>query len=299
MTAFYINDLTRAFITVSGDDRYEFLQGLISNDIEKCREGHAIWAALLTPQGKFLYDFFVFPQQETLVIDCHKDEMMPLGQLLRKYQLRSDIQLGIDQSLSCVLLMEDWGFKGDGCVLPAEGGVVYSDPRNSQLGYRFVGNSDAFLKYHQSIDEKPKEVYEAVRIEAGIPDGSQDIEKNKGLLLEYGFDELNGVDWNKGCYMGQELTARTKYRALIKKRLMIIKPVSGAMSNMVRSGEMIRAGDKDIGHVRSVSENTALAFIRLDRMEKAQNDQMPFMVGEAEVLIEYPGWIKEENSTSV
>ncbi|MTI10420.1 CAF17-like 4Fe-4S cluster assembly/insertion protein YgfZ [Curvivirga aplysinae] len=292
MEASYVIDSTRAFITISGDDRFEFLQGLISNDVEKCRDGYAIWAALLTPQGKFLYDFFVISREDSLLIDCHKDEMMPLGQLLRKYQLRSDIQLGIDQSVSSLLLLGDWAFEDVDYGFVVEGGVIYSDPRSPKLGYRFIGNKDEFLDNNQSAKLDLKETYDTIRIEAGIPDGSQDIEKNKGLLLEYGFDELNGVDWQKGCYMGQELTARTKYRALIKKRLMTVKPVSGNFSHSVHSGDAIYAGEKEIGSIRSVSKSTALAFVRLDRMDKAVNDHTPFMIGETEVLINNPSWLQ-------
>lgn len=293
MTASYIIDETRAFITISGEDRFEFLQGLISNDVEKCLDGHVIWSALLTPQGKFLHDFFVIPRGDQLVIECDKDEMMSLGQLLRKYQLRSNIQMGIDSSSSSLILLGEWE-AGDNSISSADrDGILFVDPRDPALGSRFVGEIKSFLSKHTEAEQKEKSTYDDMRIHLGIPDGTRDIEKNKGLLLEYGFEELNGVDWDKGCYMGQELTARTKYRALIKKRLMVVKPADHDDWDVnLKLGDSILANAKEIGQLRSVGQKEALAFIRLDRMEKAQEEGHVFLISDQEVVIHSPSWFK-------
>ena len=295
MTPKYLIDSSRGFITVSGKDRFEFLQGLISNDVEKCRDGKAIWAAILTPQGKFLYDFYVFPRGEQLVLDCHKDELMPLGQLLRKYQLRSEIQLGIDSQTVSILLLGDWGFNGDNDVSDFCNGALMPDPRDARLGYRYAGSKDDFLKENNDKEVFDKKQYDQIRISLGIPDGPVDIEKNKGLLLEYGFDELHGVDWQKGCYMGQELTARTKYRALIKKRLMNISLVDQQTQEPIEYGAEIKAGDTLIGEIRSELDGNGLAFIRLDRMEKALEQGIAFTVSGREISITAPIWVQEKD----
>lgn len=258
----YVKLENRGFITLAGKDRYEFLQGLVSNDVEKCKQGQAIWTAILTPQGKFLYDFFVFEREEQLVIECDKNQLMELGQLIRKYQLRSEVQMGIDAKSAAYVYFNSSSTKfGDALT-------VFNDPRHVELGMRIVGPDEDILATMETLGAEASsyEPLENLRISLGIPDGQKDIEQGRGLLLEYGFEELDGVDWDKGCYMGQELTARTKYRALIKKKLVIVEPVSGAWEEKPSSDSEIILNGKSIGNVRSVGDDKALAFVKLDRL---------------------------------
>ncbi len=285
----------RSLITISGPDRFDFLQGLITNDVEKCKGGKAIWSALLTAQGKFLYDFFVFEREDQLVIDCYQDDLMPLGQLLRKYKLRSDISMGIDsentvaiiwpEELENLISIENINIEENSNV------IIFEDPRHDQLGYRIVGNPNTLENLCDTCGFVMRNIsyHENLRVILGIPDGRKDIEHSKGLLREYGFDELGGIDWNKGCYMGQELTARTKYRALIKKRLL---PISGDdWPENIQKGDKILSGEKEIGEVRTVGNNTALAFIKLDRWHDALAAKVQPKVLGCDVFVKIPDWL--------
>ena len=213
----------RGVLAVGGPDRVDFLQGLISNDTTKVAPGHAIWAALLTPQGRFLNDMFVTDGGEgTLLLETERERAPALAKKLALYKLRSRVTVE-DRSAAMEVAVV---FGEDATrLLPMEGAVAFADPRLPELGLRVLAPAGqaASLLAARGAAPMPFEAYDALRLRLGVPDGSRDLPVEKALLLENGFDELNGVDWNKGCYMGQELTARTKYRALIRKRLFPVK----------------------------------------------------------------------------
>ncbi|MDX1737550.1 MAG: folate-binding protein [Alphaproteobacteria bacterium] len=290
----------RCLIRIDGEDRYDFLQGLVSNDVEKCRDSKVVWSAILTPQGKFLYDFFVYEYDGALLLECEKENMMPLGQLLRKYQLRSDIKLGIENALSVILLDDQSDIsvicedeiKSKGDLKAFDKGLIFIDPRHEELGKRLVIRKEELESIAFENDPMIVDAYTQKRVSKCIPEGNVDIIREKGLLLEYGFDELGGVDWRKGCFMGQELTARTKYRALIKKRLVVIRPMDGNEGfDSVLSGDSVMLADKAIGDVRTKSSDAALAFIDLRKMDDGLRTGKTAKVGECGVNIEIPEWI--------
>src|SRR5439155_9535939 len=227
----------RGLLAVAGEDRRAFLQGLVSNDIEKVSAARAIYAALLTAQGKYLHDFFVVALGETLLLDAEAARLADLQRRLGLYRLRAKVTLapaagdlavfaafGRD-ALSALDLP-----KQPGAAAPFAGGIAFVDPRLAALGARIVAPSERGTAGLRALGfaEAPFASYDRLRLEHGIADGSRDLIVEKAILLESGFDELNGVDWEKGCYIGQELTARTKYRGLIKKRLMAVR-VDGAL----------------------------------------------------------------------
>ncbi|NMM45855.1 folate-binding protein YgfZ [Rhodospirillaceae bacterium KN72] len=271
----------RGVITVSGADRVNFLQGLVSNDIDPAADGTAVWAAFLTPQGKFRHDFFVIGRNDTLFLDCEGgDRLMDLGQSLRRYVLRAKVALGIQQGWSCFTL---WG--PDAMLPSLSDGIGFADPRLPELGFRIVGPSDAVRTALAAagIAETTALEWHKHRIALGAPDGSRDMQPEKATLLENGFDELHGVDWKKGCYMGQELTARTKYRGLVKKRLLPVR-IDGSD---VSEGSQILADGKDAGTLYSVAGDRGLALIRLDALKK----EAALTVGSAALHPEIPDWI--------
>src|ERR1700689_1905233 len=200
----------RGFLRLSGPDRLTFLQGLVSNDVTKVAPGHAVYSCLLTPQGKFLHDFFLIADGDSLLIECEADRRAALAQRLRTYKLRSKIEIAE---------VEYGVFAG---ALSVEGAIAYPDPRTAALGMRVLSSSDL------EGSPLPFETYDRLRISLAVPDGSRDMEVGKAILLENNIDLLNGVAWDKGCYTGQELTARTRYRGLIKKRLVPIR-IAGAV----------------------------------------------------------------------
>ena len=259
----------RGVLAVLGEDRVAFLQGLVSNDVERVALDRAVYSALLTPQGKFLLDFVMASDGDRLLLECEADRLADLYKKLRVYKLRSKVEL-VDVSAD----FRSYAAFGDGVLealgLPDEpgagiaclGGLALTDPRLATMGARLIlpaASDTASLGLEPGTEEE----YDAHRIPRGVPDGARDMEVDKTVLLEAGFDELNGVDWKKGCYMGQELTARTKYRGLVKRRLM---PIT-ADGPMPSPGTQITKDGRDAGDIRSVQGGMAMAMIRLNMLE--------------------------------
>jgi len=290
----YVMMPSRGLILIGGADRTEFLQGLISNDIRRATADHAIWAALLTPQGKYLHDFFVVEIDGHYVVDCEADRLMDLGSRLSKYKLRSQIDLGIGEDYGVAVLpgaaaLDRAGLPADpGAARALDGGVLYVDPRHSEAGARAILPKDDAKATLEALgfESGTPDDYDRVRLLLGLPDGSRDLVVEKSILLESNFDELNGVDWDKGCYMGQELTARTKYRGLIKKRMMPVD-VEGPLPD---AGTEILLDDKNAGEMRSGFDGHGIALLRLEQAEKALKGEGRLVAGEATLTPRKPDW---------
>ncbi|WP_298285690.1 folate-binding protein YgfZ [Acidocella sp.] len=236
----------RAVLSIQGPDRVAFLNGLVSNDAAKAAPGRAVWAALLTPQGRYLTDFFIFAAEDALLLDIKRADGALLLQKLRRFRLRMAVEIsGLD---------EDWHVQAAWDGPPPAAPHAAPDPRLPEAGFRLLVRTPLPATATAAH-------YAAHRIALGLPDGAPDLEPEKTLLLEAGFDELHGVDWAKGCYMGQELTARTKYRGLVKRRLV---PV--ALSAPLASGTLIYAGDTEVGRMGSGVEGAGLAMLRVEAL---------------------------------
>jgi len=273
LKASLLND--RGVLTAEGPDAREFLQGLISNDIEKVTPERAIYAALLTPQGKYLFDFFVSQAGERLLFDCERGRLPDLQKRLRIYKLRAQADLeDVSEDFAVAAL---WGADAPavaglgteaGTAKPLDDGTLIVDPRLSEAGLRLIvarkRAAEIFEGFGAAIGDATD--YDRHRLALGLPDASRDLVVDKAILLESGFDELNGVDWNKGCYMGQELTARTKYRGLVKKRLVPVAIDGPAPA----PGTPLKVGDRDVGEMRSSKEGIGLALVKLDAIESGE-----------------------------
>ena len=286
---------SRGLITVGGEDRVEFLQGLISNDIRRVAPDRAIWAALLTPQGKYLHDFFVTEIGGVFFLDCERPRLMDLGQRLSRYKLRAKVDFGIaDKHVVAVLpgkaALGRAGLPAEpGAARTVSGGVIYADPRLAEAGARAVlpkEGGEAVLREMGFVPGKAAD-YETLRLGLGLPDGSRDLVVEKSILLESNFEELHGVDWNKGCYMGQELTARTKYRGLVKKRLLPVDIAGDAPP----PGTQILLGGKDAGELRTAADGKGLALLRLDQLERALQGAGVLTAGDATLTPRKPDWV--------
>ncbi|MCZ8278905.1 MAG: folate-binding protein [Acetobacteraceae bacterium] len=259
----------RAVLEISGEDRVAFLQGLVSNDVTKARADQAVWAALLTPQGKWLADFFVITTNDVLLLDVEAAQLAMLIQRLSRFKLRAKVALR-DASA-------DWRVHaawGEGT--PAEG-LAARDPRLPEAGWRVLAGT--ILPTNASATD-----YAAHRLSLGLPDGSQDMEAEKSVLLEGGFDELNGISWTKGCYMGQELTARTRYRGLLKRRLV---PVTIDGPAPGRGTPVVTADGAEAGEMRSSQGAQGLALLRFEWLDKGA-----LMAGGARLTPQPPPWMK-------
>lgn len=287
----------RGLLTIAGEDRRTFLQGLVSNDVTKVAPDRAVWAALLTPQGKFLHDMVIVEMGETLFLEAEQARLDDLKTRLSRYRLRAKVQIAIAEgwevaavfgagAAACLGLPENVA----GAVLPLPGGdgdgIAFTDPRLAGAPLRVIAPTERAAAVLADLGAVPagRDDYEALRIGLGLPDGSRDIEVEKGLLLESGFDELNGVDFKKGCYVGQELTARTKYRGLTKKRLL---PLTLPPGHTAAPGTpLLTADGKEAGEVRTSVSGRALALVRLEHREA------PLTADGVAVTVELPDWVR-------
>jgi len=273
--ASYVRLEDRGLLALRGDDRVEFLQGLTSNDVTAAGPSRAIHTAFLTPQGKYLHDFFVLSLGDVLLLDCEAQRRADLARRLTMYRLRSRVEIADETDAWAVAAVFGPGATDalgggtvPGAAIPFAGGSAFVDPRLADLGCRVVlpaERADERLS-GAGLEATAREAWEAHRLALGVPDGSRDVEVEKATLLEAGFDELNGIAWKKGCYMGQELTARTKYRGLVKRRLVPVRlegPPPAPGTAVMRDG-------KPVGELRSGlalgSGGLALASIRLDAL---------------------------------
>lgn len=290
----YIELKNRGVLSVSGPDARKFLQGLISNDVEKVSEERAIHAAFLTAQGKYLFDFFIAEVGGALLLDCEADRLADFQKRLKLYKLRSDVTVEDVSANFTVLAVtgEDaskaFGLEdGAGVAKAAGGGAVFTDPRHAGLGARAIIGADMLADFiaTSGLTEGTLDAYDLARIKLGVPDGSRDMQLEKTILLEAGFDELNGVDWKKGCYMGQELTARTKYRGLVKRRLMPVRILDG---DMPAPGTPVMRDEREVGEIRSGAGTMALAMLRVNVLEDLEHAVLS--AGGSTLLPEKPDW---------
>lgn len=286
--AFFTLLSNRAMVAVRGDDRAAFLQGMISNDVHRTEESRAIWTAFLTPQGKFLHEFFVVPFGDALLLECERARRDDLIARLSRYRLRAKVNIAPEDGLGVGVA---WGpdaaqtlkmADGPDTVAHRNGGVLYADPRLPAAGIRFALPADQ--ADHLGLEKKPSAAYDRHRIQLGLPDGDRDMEVEKALLLENGFKELHGVDFDKGCYIGQELTARTHHRALIKKRLMPVT-IEGATPP---PGTALMFDGRDAGEMKSTIGDQGLALVRLEAWKGVNT----LTAGDARVTPVKPDWME-------
>jgi len=259
---FYVSLPNRGLIHIEGEDRKPFLQGLISNDIMKATPGKLLYSCLLTPQGKFLHDFFVHEGDGFLLLDCEGGERArDLYDRLMKFRLRAKVKLSVEESNSVYAILPPSIPPVNGGEQPEKSppaswgawGGPLPDPRDDVLGLRTFEKPD--------LEEQPFETWDRVRIQHCIPDGSRDMKIESSTLLECRIDKLNGIDWDKGCYMGQELTARMKYRGLAKRHLYTVtfKGEAPAPFSDLPNGGSMRSSCGDIGiALLKDGENTCL-----------------------------------------
>lgn len=280
----------RAVLTLTGEDREHFLQGLISNDVRQISAERAIYAALLTPQGKFLHEMVVSAVGHAFWIDTERARRADLLRRLGMYRLRAKVSLADAGDTLAVAAVFGPGAAAAfglpetaGAAVSAGNGVALVDPRHAGLGVRLIlptteiGPALAGLGVPPAADGD----YERLRLACGVPDGSRDIEVERGVLLEHGFEALNGVDFNKGCYIGQELTARTKYRGLVKRRLARVS--LGGPAPGPGPGTPIMLGDREAGELRTSFDGSGLALLRLDKLEEAASSGASLLAGNVKI----------------
>lgn len=284
----------RGVVRVAGEDKCDFLQNIITNDVSRVSETNAIWAALLTPQGKYLHDFFVIGSGDALMLDCERDRSADLVERLKRYKLRSKVEISEvsgDWAVAALMGAEAdanalVGFEGRGG--PFAGGICYVDPRYGAMGARLlVPRGEVAQLLTAGFEQVEPDVFEYTRLCMGLPDGSRDLAVDKALPMENGFDALNGIDWNKGCYVGQEMTARMRYRANARRQLVPVAidgPVPGC-------GTAVMLDQREVGEMRSSARDIGLALLRIDALETLHGGEGALKAGASTLMPLRPPWL--------
>jgi hypothetical protein len=252
----------RALIRLAGDDVRGFLQGLVTNDTALLSPERPLWAALLSAQGKVLFDFLLWADGDDVLVDCEAGRRDDLARRLQLYRLRRPITIAAEDGLAV-----HWS---------PDGGAGVADPRLPALGRRWLAPAgEAAQGYH------------ARRVALGVPEGAADLGIDKTLWLEANAAELGGVSFTKGCYVGQENTARMHYRSNVRRRILPLSGVDGA------SPGPVMAGDREAGELRGVTGDHGLAWMRLDHVDR------PLTLDGRAVTLAWPQWLPRAAEVAV
>ena len=283
----------RGILFINGVDAKEFLQNLITNDIEKVLDTNSCFASLLTPQGKFLYDFIIVKHKNGYFLDCEKSQIESLYKQLIIYKLRSNIEI---MNLSNEFVVASFSYEKflsfneakdiPGNTFKYEEDPIILDPRNKNLGARFIINLEKLYLSLKKLELKDtnKEEYYELSHKLGIPQNNMNKLQNKLFGIECNFEELNGIDFKKGCYIGQENTSRIKLKNKLSKRLLPIKLIEGELIE----GAFIYNNDIDIGKILI---NSAYPFGLIKYLSESFNEETKFKSENAVLKIKKPQWI--------
>tara|TARA_B100000123_G_scaffold25994_1_gene17929 strand:- start:215 stop:1066 length:852 start_codon:yes stop_codon:yes gene_type:complete len=271
----------RGIILIEGKDRFKFIQGIISNDIELLRKKPSIYSSLLTPQGKFQYDFFISNFKEKFYLECDISAQEELISKFMMFKLRLDVKVSINSDYNIILSKKKLNFS------ERNSSSIFSfyDPRfDNSFFSRTYADSNFLNEIKKKYVEINENRYQTLRLNNCIPDFSIDAIKAKSLLLEMRFDELNGISWTKGCYMGQEITARMKHRNIVKKK--IFKVLIDFRSNLKNE---ITLENETVGKLTSHNKKDGIAF--LDTKALSNLNTKSFFSGDSKIIIQEPWWV--------
>jgi len=265
---YFFHHLNSRFFEISGKDSKSFIQNLITNDIEKCKDGNIIYSCLLTPQGKFLADFFIFNLNEKYFFETNDKFYNILLGRLKIYKLRSEIEIKeINNLYSYSLFNIDYN---------DDYNIYLNDPRNINLGKKLITNKKISIE-KDNLKEINEIEYHEILIQNTAPYSPFDMLENKSLLLENNFDSLNAIDWDKGCYVGQEITARMKYRGLLKKKLYSLKIKIGD----ILEGDELIVENKKIGTIISKANSNIFAVLNINFVNELKNNNKNLVINDS------------------
>jgi folate-binding protein YgfZ len=275
MTVFKASVLgDRAVLRLSGKDRTSFLQGLVTADVAGLAAGEARWAALLTPQGKILFDFLVLEQGDAYLLDCARQQLEELKKRLVFYKLRAALTIEPVSGMRVAAL-------APGASLDTPSTVVFADPRLYEMGNRAIISDD----YASAMGDGDACEYRARRIALAIPDTIEDIGSGELFPHEANLDQLGGVSFSKGCYVGQEVVSRMEHRGTARSRILPVTADAPLATGSVTSGS-----GRSLGRILSTADRRGLALIRLDRLAEAIEAGDPIRAGGSAIKVERPGW---------
>lgn len=269
--------LDRGVLRIGGADAHKLLQGVITNDLDRMQGDAAIHAGLLSPQGKILFEFLVVAQGGGFLIEARKDALAELAKRLGFYRLRADVEIVPAPEFTVAAA---W----DGTPHLPEGAIAFIDPRLPELGSRVLLPAGADLR-DLACAEVSEDDYHARRITLGVPEGGRDYTLGDTYPHEALLDQLNGVDFQKGCFIGQEVVSRMQHRGTTRKRVV---PVEGDAP--LRVGSDVTAGALPIGTIGSADGTRGLALLRLDRAADAVSKGTPLKAGDVTLTLRRPAF---------
>ena len=285
----------RGFIQVNGPEAKDFLQNIVTNDIEKITDSSTVFSSILTPQGKYLFEFFVLKLKDSYLLECEKKSTAEIIKLLKFYKLRSKVDF-IDLSekyIAAVISLEK--FKevngsnlSKGSTTKYREDPVYIDPRNDKLGAKIISKLEnihlTIKKLNLKITDKKK--YYTRSFELGIPQIELSKLKGKIFGIENNLDELNGIDFKKGCYIGQENTSRIKLRNKLRRRILPIQKIIGEISE----NDIIKYKGSEIGKIL-IDKPYLFALVKVVEPDLKEFTNIELICGKSKVKILKPEWI--------
>ena len=285
----------RGFIQINGPEAKDFLQNIVTNDIEKVTSNATAFSSILTPQGKYLFEFFVLKLKDSYLLECEKKSTTEIIKLLNFYKLRSKIDLTdlSEKYVAAVISLEK--FKeinnsglSTGSTTNYREDPVYIDPRNEKLGAKIISKLEnihlTIKKLNLKIADKKK--YYGKSFELGIPQSDLNKLKNKIFGIENNLDELNGIDFKKGCYIGQENTSRIKLRNKLRRRILPVQEISGELSE----NDIIKFKNNEIGKI-IIDKPYAFALVKVIEPDLKEFANIELICGKSKVKILKPEWI--------
>ena len=278
MTGLTAYDDSRRVIRVAGNEASDFLQSILTANVETLAAGMTGPGALLTPQGRILADMMIYRAVDGFLLDCDATRAEDLFTRLRRYKLRRPITLEM-------MPYQVW-LGWNGAEIPPGGAT---DPRHPALGWRWMGMAGTLPE--SAAQRVSADEWHAVRIAAGVPQGPVDLQPERALMLEAGLDRLGAVDFEKGCYVGQEVTARTHYRGLVKRRIVPLAVGGGRPA----SGDPVSEGERDLGTVLSVAATgegaLCLAAMKLSDIHRISDGELELTAGSHAARLAVPDWM--------
>ena len=285
----------RGFIQVNGPEAKDFLQNIVTNDIEKVTSSSTVFSSILTPQGKYLFEFFVLKFKDGYFVECEKKSTAEIIKLLIFYKLRSKVVF-IDLTekyVAAVISLEK--FKeinnsnlSKGSTVSYQDDPVYIDPRNDKLGAKIISKLEnihlTIKKLNLKITEKEK--YYSKSFQLGIPQIDLNKLKDKIFGIENNLDELNGIDFKKGCYVGQENTSRIKLRNKLRRRILPIQKITGE----IYENDIIKYKDAQIGKIM-INTPYPFALVKVVEPDLKEFTNTELTCGKSKVKIFKPEWI--------
>ena len=273
-----MNDLHTNIIKVSGKNIANFFQNIITNDIYKLTTQNALYSSILTPQGKYLIDFFIIKKKDNYIVECNENQTANLIKEFKKYDIRNDITFSLSNEMkSYLILSKDLNEYFKKKLLNKElvkdkEFIFFEDPRSKNFLFRVWAKEKILLE--KNIKSSKQSEIDLERIKRTIPNSEKDMEQNKSFILNYNFEKLNALSFKKGCFIGQENTARQKYRGTQKYLLKTIKSLTGSFP---RINEDIFLENEKIGTMKTSFSNYGLCIIRNEKrildLEKVESDK--------------------------